>query len=277
MTLQPSGCAAAVLQRRVLPAMTAAPPTLPADLAGLIPAQRRPPAPARRQPPRRRGRVGLLLVAALLATLPAGPPSAPSPVRAYVLGDSLMSGAGTEPQRSVMADVVARELDWDVEVDAWGGTGYTTTGRSPSYLTRLRMPGALVGRYDVVVLEGGTNDAHVGSPPQAVRAAVRQVVEEVRRRQPQARIVLVGAYDPPGVHDLRRAVADAAVRDTAAELGLPFTSPLSGRWHAAQDPAVFLSPDGLHPDEDGYAVMGQRLAADLAELLGGAVSPRSAR
>ncbi|HWG95006.1 MAG TPA: SGNH/GDSL hydrolase family protein [Mycobacteriales bacterium] len=248
--------------------MTAAPPTTRADLALLVPEQRRPPLQAPvGAPVRRRVSAALLLVASLLGAVPASPPPAPAPVRAYFLGDSLMSGTGSEPRRPVLARVAARELGWDVEVDAWGGTGFTTTGRSPGYLERLRLPGALAGRYDVVLVEGGTNDARVGSPPDAVRAAVHEVVAEVRRRQPQARVVLVGAYDPPGVHDLRRAVADAAVRDAARDLGLPFTSPLSGRWHADQDPAVFLSPDGLHPDEDGYAVLGARLAQDLAALL----------
>jgi acyl-CoA thioesterase I len=248
-------------------------PTSTAPAVVLVPAQRRPPdaAPAvvgrpdsRRRPPRR---AATALAALALAVLPATPAAAPVEVRAYFLGDSLMSGDGVVPRRAVMAEVAAQALGWSVEVDAWGGTGYTTTGRSPDYLTRLRLPGALSGRYDVVVLEGGTNDAHVGSSPSEVRRAVRHVVEEVQRRQPQARVVLVGAYDPPGVHDLRRAVADAAVRDEARALGLPFLSPLSGRWHAGQDPAVFLSPDGLHPDEDGYAVMGARLAEGLAAAL----------
>jgi acyl-CoA thioesterase I len=249
--------------------MTAALPAAPASLTLLVPAQRRPPAAAPAPPrPRRRLPLLLLAVTTVLGALPGAAPAEPRAVRAYLFGDSLMSGTGAQPRRPVMAAVAARELGWDAVVDAWGGTGFTTTGRSPGYLERLRLPGALAGRYDVVVVEGGTNDARIGSSPAQVRAAVRAVVAEVRRRQPHAAVVLVGAYDPPGVHDLRRAVADAAVRDAAAELGVPFTSPLSGRWHAGQDPATFLSPDGLHPDEDGYSVLGARLAQDLAALLG---------
>lgn len=221
--------------------------------------------------PGRRRACTLLAGLALLATvLPAsaGPEPAPraSAVRAYFFGDSIMAGTGAQPRRPVMARVAAARLGWSVEVDAWGGTGYTTTGRSPGYLQRLRRPSAMAGRYDVVLLEGGTNDARVGSPPAQVRLAVHAVVAEVRRRQPHAQIVLMGAYDPPGVVDPRRAVVDTAIEDVARELGLPFFSPLSAGWHAHQPPDRFLDDDGLHPTDWGYGVMGGRLATALAGL-----------
>lgn len=251
---------------------TALPP-----VALLVPAQRRPPAPPAAPPaaapPRRRRRTATLLagLALLMPLLPAssdGADPAPSDaVRAYFFGDSLMSGTGASPQRPVMAWVAAARLGWTVEVDAWGGTGYTTSGRSPGYLERLLRPGALSGEYDVVLLEGGTNDARTGSDPVAIRAAVRRVVAEVQRRQPQAQIVLMGAYDPPGVIDLRRGIADDAVRDVAGEFGLPFFSPWSQQWTRDQQPERFLDPDALHPNTYGYGVMGLRLADELAAAL----------
>ena len=218
------------------------------------------------------GRLGGLLVALLLglAGLPAaaGPEAAPpSGVRAYFLGDSLMSGTGSSPRRPVMARIAAARLGWDVEVDAWGGTGYTTTGDSPSYLERLRRPGALSGTYDVVLLEGGTNDARVDSTPAQVQAAVREVVSFVRESQPRAQIVLMGAYDPPppGRVDPHRTVIDDAIEQVAGDLHLPFFSPLSGGWTTGQPPS-FLHPDRLHPSTKGYGVMGSRLAEELRSL-----------
>lgn len=213
--------------------------------------------------------LGLLALGLCGLPAAAGPVVAePSEVSAYFFGDSLMAGTGASPKRPVMARVAAAQLDWDVEVDAWGGTGYTTTGTSPGYLDRLRRPGALSGSYDVVLLEGGTNDARNAHRPEHVRDAVRTVVDEVRRRQPQAAIVLMGAYDPPppGRVDPRRAVVDAVVASVAAERGLPFFSPLSGRWTAGQT-GGFLHGDRLHPTARGYGVMGSRLAAELAVVV----------
>lgn len=218
-------------------------------------------------------RVGALLAAILLGVVgmpaSAGPSAASAAqVQAYFFGDSLMNGTGSSPRRPVMARVAAARLGWDVEVDAWGGTGYTTTGRSPGYLDRLKRPGALSGDYDVVLLEGGTNDARVRSSPAQVQAAVREVVAFVQQRQPRARIVLMGAYDPPppGRVDPHRTTIDDAIEQVAGELGLPFFSPLSGGWTKGQK--HFLHPDRLHPNERGYGVLGDRLAEDLARALG---------
>ena len=219
-----------------------------------------------------RGRLSaaLVLVGLGLSIIPAsaGPVEAePGAVSAYFFGDSLMGGTGVTPKRPVMARIAAARLGWDVEVDAWGGTGYTTTGRAPGYLDRLRLPGALAGEYDVVLLEGGTNDARNADDPEHVRRSVEAVVEEVRQRQPQAQIVLMGAYDPPppGRSDPRRQVVDDLVAEVAEEQDLPFFSPLSGGWTRGQPPS-FLHPDRLHPNARGYGVMGAHLAAELAEL-----------
>jgi lysophospholipase L1-like esterase len=126
--------------------------------------------------------------------------------------------------------------------------------------------GALSGEYDVVLLEGGTNDARSAGDRDRIRDAVEDVVEEVRRRQPQAQIVLMGAYDPPppGRTDARRAVVDEVIAEVAEAERLPFFSPLSGGWTDGERP--LSRPDGLHPDARGYAVLGARLAAELAAL-----------
>ena len=222
------------------------------------------------------------LVAALLLGLTGVPGSvgptaaADAQVNAYFFGDSLMNGTGSSPRRPVMARVAAAQLGWDVDVDAWGGTGYTTTGRSPGYLQRLKRPGALRGDYDVVLLEGGTNDARVRATPEQVQAAVREVVAHVQERQPQARVVLMGAYDPPppGRIDPHRTTIDDAIEEVAGELDLPFFSPLEGGWVEGQ--RRFLHPDRLHPNERGYGVMGSRLAAELSALGLSSQQPQSA-
>ncbi len=212
---------------------------------------------------------GLLALGLCGVPAAAGPSvAAPSDVTAYFFGDSLMGGTGVSPKHPFMADVAGRTLGWDVEVDAWGGTGYTTTGLSPGYLERLQRPGALAGDYDVVLLEGGTNDARVRSTPEQVQAAVREVVAFVRERQPRAQVVLMGAYDPPppGRVDPHRTVVDGAIAEVAEELGLPFFSPISGGWTLGQPPS-FLHPDRLHPTAYGYGVMGSRLAQALSGLI----------
>src|SRR5689334_10283211 len=115
----------------------------------------------------------------------------PHAVRALFFGDSIMNGTGAKPVRPVMARVAARALGWDVTVDAFGGTGYTTGGtRGRPYLERLKRPGVLTPSYDVVLLEGGTNDRKADL--ETMHARTTETVEYVRSRLPEAQIVLMG-------------------------------------------------------------------------------------
>jgi len=183
-------------------------------------------------------------------------------VRALFFGDSLMKGVGGRPTRPIMARLVARQLGWDITVDAVPGTGYTTGGhRGRPYLERLSQPGVLTTPYDVVLLEGGTNDKAADAA--TMRARTTDTVRYVRSRLPTAQIVLMGAYNPIGrEYDARRVMIDAAIRTVAVEQSLPFLSPISGRWTKGQG-RRFLCPDGLHPSAYGYGVMGARLTAAL--------------
>jgi lysophospholipase L1-like esterase len=219
--------------------------------------------------PARRTTTRLLAAAILLASafaLPAATSNANAPagghVRALFFGDSLMNGTGARPTRPVMARIAARQLGWDVTVNAFGGTGYTTGGsRGRPYLDRLSRPGVLSTPYDVVLIEGGTNDK--AADPATMRARTTATVSYVRSRLPTAKIVLMGAYNPPGRrYDARRVTIDAVIRSVAIEQSLPYFSPISGHWTKGQG-RRFLCPDGLHPSTYGYGVMGARLARAL--------------
>ncbi|MCA1712448.1 MAG: SGNH/GDSL hydrolase family protein [Actinobacteria bacterium] len=220
----------------------------------------------------RRTALRLVPVFALLATLFAPPstsrataPPQQTSVTALFFGDSLMNGTGSRPTRPVMARVAARALGWDVTVDAFGGTGYTTGGKKGRpYLDRLKDPGLLSSRYDVVLLEGGTNDR--AADLATMHARTTEAVQYVRQRLPRAQLVLMGAYDPKGRgSDPRRRAIDGVIRTVAQEQGAPFFSPISGGWTRGQG-ARFLSPDGLHPSTYGYGVMGARLTAALKRI-----------
>lgn len=196
------------------------------------------------------------------ATSDATPPSRPGSVRALFFGDSLMNGTGARPKRPVMARVAARALGWDVTVDAWGGTGFTTGGRTGQpYLDRLAKPGVLAEPYDVVLLEGGTNDR--AADLATMHARTTQTVQYVRQRLPEAEVVLMGAFNPAGrQHDPRRIAIDRVIEQVSQEQGVPFFSPISGGWTRGQG-GRFLCPDGLHPSTYGYGVMGARLVESL--------------
>jgi lysophospholipase L1-like esterase len=217
------------------------------------------------------GRTSRLLAALGLAVAALAVPAASSiadapngsgQVRALLFGDSLMHGTGARPVRPVMARVVARQLGWDVTVDAVPGTGYTTGGaRGGDYLSRLSRPGVLSRPYDVVLIEGGTNDK--AADPVTMHERTTETVRYVRSRLPTAQIVLMGAYNPIGrQYDARRVTIDAVIRTVGIEQSLTYVSPISGHWTRGQG-SRFLCPDGLHPSTYGYGVMGARLSSAI--------------
>ncbi len=203
---------------------------------------------------------GALLTAVLIGPGAAGTPTGSGP-RVLFFGDSLFVGTGASPRRPVQVRTAADLLGWRAVVDAVSGTGYTTGGRnSLPYDQRLRTDGRLRTPYDVVVLEGGTNDAHHGSLAALHDAALRSV-DLVRRAQPRARIVLVGAFVAHGVSPHERYVeVDRVLAQVAQERGLVYVSQL--RYGDITEPG-FLSADRFHPGDAGYRRMGRDLAAAL--------------
>jgi lysophospholipase L1-like esterase len=207
------------------------------------------------------------LLAALLVVGAVGAPAiptepAPAGLRVLVVGDSVLEGIGATPRRPVMARVAARRLGWQVVADGIGGTGYVNSGPRPGLTYGDRLERHSLPQYDVVVVEGGHNDWR--ADPGLVAQRVRAVVGLVRARAPETELVLIGAYDPPGVR--LRGPVDDVVAGVADELDVPFASPIREGWAEGQPPR-FLSGDRLHPSAYGYGVLGERLAEALRRLV----------
>ena len=175
-------------------------------------------------------------------------------------GDSLIAGNGAVPRRPVEVRTVADRMGWSPWVDAMGGTGYTTGGRhGRRYEDRLLHDHFLSRSYDLVVLEGGTNDAHFGRLSQLRMRALR-TLDLVGAKEPQARVVMVGAFAPAGVDLTRYAEADVILAGVAHDRGLQYVSQLP--FSSVTDQG-FLSRDHYHPSDLGYEQMGRALAAAI--------------
>lgn len=206
------------------------------------------------------------LVAALVVSLVSGAATAQATsgkhaTRALFFGDSLFVGNGTSPIRPVQVQTASRQLQWAAAVDALGGTGYTTGGNGHlPYLSRLETDGFLDKHWDVIVLEGGTNDADHGWMPDLL-AQARSAVGYLQERQPTARIVMVGAFAPEGPTPPAYIATDLILRQVAREHGLLYVSQVA--YGATAGPG-FYSDDHFHPNAAGYGVMGRDLATALA-------------
>ena len=165
-------------------------------------------------------------------------------------GTSLTAGLGLDPEQAypTLIEKKAQTEGVPIKVVNAGLSGETTAGAVRRIDWVLRTP------VDLVVIEGGANDALRGLAPEDARANLEQLIAAVRAKQPQAKIVLVQMEAPPnyGVSYTRSFHAiypEVAKKDNVTLL--PFL--LDG---VAGIPRL-NQPDGVHPN-----VTGERIVAD---------------
>ena len=179
--------------------------------------------------------------------------SGPGSIRAPVVlffGTSLTAGLGLDPEQAFpsLIEKIAQAEGVPIKVVNAGLSGETTAGAVRRIAWVLRTP------VDLIVIEGGANDALRGLAPEDARANLERLIAAVRAKQPRAEIALVQMEAPPnyGVSYTRsfRAIYPEVAKKESVTL-LPFL--LGG---VAGIPRL-NQPDGVHPN-----VSGERIVAD---------------
>jgi hypothetical protein len=129
----------------------------------------------------------------------APPTIAPGDTAAVFLGDSYTQGWGASDPGTRWSALVAHDAGW-VEVNqGQGGTGFVTTSGlggcglayCPTYPERVA--DIVDTAPDIVVIAGGQNDlTALAADPAAVRDAVDDTYDRMRRGLPDARLIAVG-------------------------------------------------------------------------------------
>lgn len=117
---------------------------------------------------------------------------------------------------------------------------------------------------DVFVLELGGNDALRGLPVEESQKNLRAILDQVRAKYPQCRLVLAGMQAPPNLGNtytsaFRKMYPDIA-RDYNAAL-IPFLLQDVGGI-----PSLNL-PDGIHPNPEGQKIVANNVWAVLKTVL----------
>lgn len=203
-----------------------------------------------------------------------------------VLGDSYSIGANAlapnaTTYSSVLADytawplTMAREMGWDARVNGSGSSGYLAEGNGGRFATRIQE--LISHRPDVFVLAGGYNDSSF--TPSAVADEFQSLVTTIRAALTNCTVVAVG----PWAHEisasnptLARTRINKALRDRAAQLSVPFVSPLewaviTGEQTVADsgNAPSLITPGSVHPTSEGYEVLGRWIAGQIAATMSG--------
>lgn len=201
---------------------------------------------------------------------PAGPSALPDPDAPSIafLGDSLTVGVGAPPERGY-AWQTAEALGWPIAVvDGVSGSGFVAPGRGEPMTDRVDDVVAVAP--EVVVVAGGSNDAFRGYEPAEVQAAATEVLTELRAGLPEATVVVLGPFVSVLLGGTQEDATTAAVRAAAEAAGVPFVDAaelVASATSGEQGLRPYLSADGLHPNETGYAVLAGALAERLPTLV----------
>lgn len=191
----------------------------------------------------------------------ANPAPAPDGKKIIVFfGNSLTAGYGIEPSEAFPALIGQRidSLGLPYRVVNAGLSGETTAGGKSRVGWVLRQP------VDVFVLELGGNDGLRGIPIKTTEANLQAIIDTVRRKSPEARIVLAGMQIPPN-------------------MGPEYTSQFRGIFKklADRNDAVLIPfllegvggvrrlnlPDGIHPTPEGHRIVAQTVWGVLRPVL----------
>lgn len=167
-----------------------------------------------------------------------------------VLGDSLSQGFGLAPSEAypmlLAKNLRAAGLNFQVtNASAAGGTTEGGLERLPAHLKR---------KIDIFILELGINDAFRGVPVDQIQNNLQQIIEKVKARNPDVRVVIAGMQLPNYAVDDYVSAFGRMFTDLAAKNGAALVPYLLQS--VAGDPSLNLS-DGLHPNAAGQKVLAE--------------------
>ena len=175
-------------------------------------------------------------------------------------GNSLTAGYGLDTKESFPSLIQNRldSLDLKYTVINAGLSGETTSGG------KNRLSWVLKQKVDIFVLELGANDGLRGIPLKETRANLQTIIDLVREKNPETKIILAGMEIPPNMGqayttEFRTIFPDLAEKNEIQLI--PFL--LAG---VAGIPDLNL-PDGIHPTAEGQKFVRENVWAILKNIL----------
>ncbi|GAB3764465.1 arylesterase [Spirosoma pomorum] len=188
-------------------------------------------------------------------------PAAPAKKQTVLFyGNSLTAGYGVEPSQAFPA-LVGEKIDsagLNYQIVNAGLSGETTAGGKSRISWVLRQPVA------VFVLELGGNDGLRGLPLKATRENLQAIMDTVRKKSPEANIVLAGMQIPPNLgtsytKEFRELFKELADKNKAVLI--PFLLENVG------GVPKLNQRDGIHPTPEGHKIVANTVWNVLKPVL----------
>ena len=180
--------------------------------------------------------------------------------RVVVMGDSIAAGYGLDPNEAFPAQLqrLANEGGARATIVNAGLSGETSAGGLRRIDWLLKQP------IDIFLLELGGNDALRGLALDETEQNLAAIIERVRARYPNARILLAGMKAPPNLGAEFTSRFESIYPTVAERTGailIPFI--LEGVGGVAE----LNQPDGIHPTAEGQRIIAATAWRYLEPLL----------
>jgi acyl-CoA thioesterase I len=180
--------------------------------------------------------------------------------RILVLGDSLSQGFGLRSSQAyptLLAEKL-RAAGLNFEIINASQSGGTTEGGLH------RLPAHLKGKIDIFILELGINDAFRGVPIAEIRSNLQAIIDQVKARNLNVRIIIAGMQLPNYAEDnyvfaFGQIYADLAAKNNSALI--PYL--LEG---VGGDP-LLNQPDRVHPNAAGQKILADNVWSVLEPIV----------
>src|SRR5947209_13453777 len=189
---------------------------------------------------------------AIWSIIPAQLASAAETKSILVFGDSLSDGFMLQRSEAYPA-LLAQKLHaagLNFQVTNASAAGGTTQGGLE------RLPAHLKHRIDILVLELGINDAFRGLPVDQIQNNLQQIIDKVKARNPNVRVVIAGMQLPNYAAEDYVSAFGKMFGELAAKNGaalVPYL--LEG---VAGHPSLNLA-DGIHPNAAGQKILAENV------------------
>ncbi|MCP1382934.1 arylesterase [Runella salmonicolor] len=177
-----------------------------------------------------------------------------------IFGNSLTAGYGLEPSESYPAQLQNRldSLKLPYKIVNAGVSGETTSGGNS------RLDWVLKNPVDIFILELGGNDGLRGIPATETRKNLQSMIDKVKAKYPEAKIVLAGMQVPPSMGkkyaDEFKVIYPELAQKNKVEL-IPFLLENVG------GEVKLNQKDGIHPNAIGAKIVAENVWQVLEGML----------
>jgi lysophospholipase L1-like esterase len=180
--------------------------------------------------------------------------------RVAFYGDSYTLGTGASDPIKRWSTVVSDQRNWNEFNPSVNGLGFVNN-RWPG----IDLPGQVIANDpDIVFITMGLND-NFSYPdgPARIKEQITTDFTRLKTALPDARFIVVEPFWYTDTRPESVGVINGWVKDAAAAIDADY---IAGASYWIDGTVSLMAADGLHPNDDGYALMARKMDAALTEL-----------